>query len=229
MKGNLFFGNSVSLNEPDCHLETLLPHMPHYGIKGTICRIEVLKDGDDKVLCYYKVLYNHDGTINPNKIKIPRGKGEKNKRLLYDEYFMELKEYLELNSEKYYSYKSELLKKKIDKRQVHIGIAISAVMTVVSAPVLISTTYVGALMGGTSILSLYKTSSLKQKMVKNEKKSKFIKQYDQYHQRLVEYQTSKFNVKNVHEPTEYTRISSKKQDNKKTNPKTLTLTKKEAA
>lgn len=214
MRKKLFFRNSANVNPSDTYVETLLPDIPFYGMKGTICRIEVLKDDDDRELCYYKVLYNHDGTIDSEKIRVPKCKG-KNLVSLLNDYYTDLKQYLDFNNDKYLDYKTNLMNKKFDKRKVQIAVMISVAMTIVSLPILILTNYVGAIMSGASILLLYKTNSLNKKIMEDEKKHKFIKQYDQHQQRLVNYYVIESNQQSKKHQTKYTGISSKRQVNEK--------------
>lgn len=226
MRKKLFFQNSANVNISDNYIETLLPDIPFYGIKGTICRIEVLKDDDDgRELCYYKVLYNHDGTINPKKVRVPRSKG-KNFASLLNNYYEDLQKYLNLNHDKYLDYKTNKMKKTIDKSCVKFLVIASATLVVATIPILISTVYVGAIMEATFLLSLYLTNNFRKKIIADEKKQEFIKQYDSYQKELMDYNIACDKGDKI-KRTLYTEISSKDHSLDKNWPKIKVLAKEE--
>lgn len=209
----------------DSLIETVLPDIPFYGLKGTICRIEVLKDDyDNRELCYYKVLYNQDGTISKDKVRVPKSKG-KNLSSLINDYYNDLKKYLDLNNSKYLDYKENGLKEKNNKKTIQALIILSVIAIVIFIPILLSTTYIGAIIEAICLLLFYKANELHKKIIEDEKKSEFIKQYDYYQKDLVKYQSLKNDKDNKLKKYNQTKISSKsnklEQEFKKNKIKTL--------
>lgn len=212
MDRSLFLGKSKHLDITDYYLEPLRPNLPFSGGKG-ICQIGVVKSvDDDRELCYYKILYDYIGKMDSQIITVPRCKG-KNLRLLLDDYYADLKKYLDLNHEKCLEYKAQLREKnlksnkKIDK--IKLIAAVSA--TAISIPILLSTTYVGAIIGGTSIFSLYK---LNEGFLEEKRKRSFVTQYDQIQKDLVGYQSKGTSIKLVRSETNKEKISEKITDSK---------------
>lgn len=204
MKKGLFLSRFMKQKnnslEQDQIVKVLLPDIPSYGIKGSICRIEETEES------YYKVLYQLDGTTE--KIPVPKKK-QRNFSSIVDDYYKDLKKYLDLNHGKYHEYKENRLKQKMDKKFVQIGVLVSFGMALISLPILVSTTYIGAFLEAISILFLYLTCDLKREIVEDEEKHTFIKQYDSYQTRLVDHNVMKANQNNQSKRTVYTEISSK--------------------
>lgn len=207
MSRKLFFQKLESIDNIDYCLETLLPDIPFYGTKGTICRIEVLKDVDDnRELFYYKVLYNHDGSINPDKIRVSK----RHFALLVKDYYSDLKKYLDLNNDKYLVYKTERSANFLDKNKIQLQFVVSMILTAIGIPILISTTYIGAIIEAIFILLFYTTYDKKKKISESDAKTNFIKEYDEYQKKLVNYNLNIANKDNIINKTAYTCISTKK-------------------
>ena len=208
MSRKLFFQKSANLENTNYCVETLLPDIPFYGMKGTICRIEVLKDVDDnRELFYYKVLYNYDGSINSDKIRISK----KYLSSVVDDYYNDLKKYLDLNSDKYLDYKKNRLVNKLDDKIIKLSLAISSGLVMIGIPILMSTVYVGAIIEAIFILSLYTTYNMRKKNVEEDEKIEFIRQYDNYQKNLVEHNIVNSNKNNKISKTIYTYVSKKEQ------------------
>ena len=197
----------------------LYPKIPFYGIKGSIHTIEETENA------YLKVVYNHDGTIDPLKKPIPKKKS-KNLNLIESDYYKDLKTYLEFNHDKYLEYKNNLVKPKLTKQQVKIGIIITGTMTIISFPILITTSYIGALLEAISILALYKTIDLKKQHETVAQQKKFLSEYKEYQKELKTYNQS--NSKKSYQ-TVYTEIATKNATKAQDYPKIKILSKEEAA
>ena len=202
------FRSNISQTKTENQSNTaLFPDIPFFGKKGTICRVE-----DDKLEDTYKVVvYNHDGTINPIKITTPKRKG-KNLSAVTEEYYNDLKKYLDFTNTEYMNCKNNRLHKQINKKQLKIAGIISITMTILSFPALISSiqviSYIGAIVEASSLLFLYITYDLKKKVQNDEKKKTFIEQYNRYQEKLVMYnQKQSQNTKLKH--TQYTEIPNK--------------------
>ena len=189
-KKNLFSKRETNLNITNCQFVALCPDIPFYGIKDTICRIEVSKDLEGRELSYHKVLYNHDGTINSKKVNIPRNKG-KNLKLLLDDYYKELKKYLEINNNKYLDYKNNGLKKKINKKKTQVLMAVLAIVSLGLLPIIGYTTGVvsaiSAILAATSLLGFYMQASSYTKIITGEKNREYVNHYEERQAILVKY------------------------------------------
>ena len=189
-KKNLFSKKEANLDTTNGQFVALCPDIPFYGIKDTICRIEVSKDLEGRELSYHKVLYNHDGTINPKKVNIPRNKG-KNLDLLLGDYYGDLKKYLEVNSNQYFNCKNNSLKKKVDKKKTQILIVILAIVSLALFPVMGYTTgiasTISAILTASSLLGLYMQVNSYAKIIAEEKNKKYIDNYEEKHEKLVQF------------------------------------------
>ena len=186
--------------------KTLVPKMPFFGIKGTICTIEEAPE------CYYKVLYGANGKIDPKKKPVPKKKG-KNLCLVFDDYYKDLKKYLDLNNNKYLEVKNTHSKKYLSKKKLQICIAIATLISLISVPAILLTTYIGAILEAISLVILYKLYNTKEKMKLQAKNQNFIKQYDNYQRLLIQYIESKQKgLKNNNiQATAYTKIATKEE------------------
>lgn len=197
----------------------LYPKIPFYGIKGSIHSIE------DAENVYLKVVYNHDGTIDPLKRPIPKKKN-KNLCLVEDDYYKDLKTYLEFNHDKYLDYKNNIKQPKLSKKQTKAAIMATTTLSIISFPILLYTSYVGAILEAISLLSLYKTIDIKKQHEILEKKKQFLEEYKQYQKELITYNQN--NSKKAYK-TIYTEIATKNATKEKDYPKIKLLTKEEAA
>ena len=205
-------------------VKTLVPKIPFYGIKGTICTIEETPES------YYKVLYSDNGKIDPVKKPVPKKKG-KNLFSITDDYYQDLKKYLDLNNSKYLEIKNSRPQKYLSKQKLQICLGIVTLASLVSLPVLFLTAYVGAILEAISLVLLYKLYDTKEKVKVQEEKQRFIKEYDIYQRTLVEYMERYQNraKNNTVQGTTYTKIATKEEpirENERS--KVLTLVKDES-
>lgn len=179
------------------NLELLLPELPFYGIGGTICRIEEAPES------YYKVLYNQDGTINSQKIPVPKKKN-KNLNLLLKDYYEDLKNYLDKFQTKY----SESYHPVLTNKQFYILAIITSLATTLSIPVLLSTAWTGLLFSAISAISLYIVCDLRKKDIqKSKNQSNFKKQYKTYQRNLADYRSGNSICNEKCIETTYTQIN----------------------
>lgn len=146
--------------------------LPFYGKKGTI---KDIKEDEKYYIVYRYGLTNQEESI----FYVP--KNDNNLLLLMNNYNNDLKEYLEINSNKYETYKQTRLKKDINKNSLKILFAISGFM-ILSSIALFGTHepigFVGVILDTIAIpTTIYATSEMIKKR-KDEQKEKFIKSYN---------------------------------------------------
>lgn len=191
-KGNLIDNNNTKI---------LLPEIPFYGIGGTICRIEEAPES------YYKVLYNQDGTINQNKIPVPKKK-TKNFNLILKDYCNDLKNYLDKFQEQYLAYENSDNKPILTNKQFYLLMTITSLATIASIPFLFTTTIAGLIFGTISATSLYIVCDIHKKDITNIKNSnQFKKQYKKYQRDLIDYRSGNAIYKEKQAETIYTEIN----------------------
>lgn len=199
----------------------LLPQIPFYGLPGTISHIEETPDS------YYKVLYNVDGTINKNKIPVPKKKN-KNKKYLFNDYYNDLKKYLDQNESKYLEYKNTNIIPTLSKKQFISLATVTSLATLASLPFLVTTSWIGLIFGTVSAFSLYIVCEVYKKdrdKIKNQQD--FINSYNKYQRDLVDYNTNNQLTKEKTNKTTYTQIENIKKINEKVAEKIKQLIKKE--
>lgn len=167
----------------DNKYKVLLPKLPFYGIGGTICRVEEAPES------YYKVLYNSDGTINPQKIPVPKNKN-KNYDLILNDYCKDLKNYLDKFQNQYLEYENSINKPTLTNKQFYILAAVTSLATIASIPFLLSTAWTGLLFTAISTLFLYIVCDIRKKDIKNNnQRNNFKKKYKQYKRALANYRS----------------------------------------
>lgn len=196
----------------------LLTELPFYGIGGSIYRIEEAEEA------YYKVLYNHDGSINSNKIPVPKKKN-KNLQFLLKDYFEDLNKYLELFQNQYLDYENSSNKVTLTNKQFILLAIITLLASIFSIPFLFTTTYIGLLFSTISVLSLYIVCDIHKKDInRNKERNNFMKQYKELERDLANYRSGKSILKENNK-TIYTEIKEVDKSNLKILPKIKTLTK----
>lgn len=226
MNKELFLSLLTQNNKQTKNIESndstiLLPRIPFYGIAGSISHIEEAKDS------YYKILYNVDGTINKNKIPVPKKK-TKNKKYLLNDYYNDLEKYLERNESQYLEYKNTNIIPTLSKKQFIALASVTGLASLASLPFLAATTWVGLIFGTVSVFSLYVICEIYKKdrdKIKNQQD--FINSYNEYKRNLVDYRTNNQLDKEKINKTTYTQIENIKKINEKVSAKLKQLIKKE--
>ena len=182
------------------NIEILLPELPFYGLGGTIYRIEEAPES------YYKVLYNQDGSINPQKIPVPKKKN-KNFNLILKDYCEDLKNYLDKFQNQYLEYENNIDNPVLTNKQFYALAIVTALATVSSIPFLLTTAWTGIIFGTISALSLYVVCDIHKKdLQKIKSHNKFKKQYKKYQRDLVDYCSGNPIYKEKQAETIYTEI-----------------------
>lgn len=199
--------------------QILLPKIPFYGINGTICHVEEAPES------YYKVLYNQDGTINPNKIPVPKKK-TKNFNLILKDYCEDLKKYLEKLESKYLEAENTIIKPVLSKKQFISLTIVTTLASIASIPFLFTTTWAGIAFGSFSIFSLYVVCDIHKKDTqKINASNKFKKQYKELQRNYVDYKNGNPIYKEKTNETIYTEIEKIDKSHLRIFPKIKILTK----
>lgn len=206
--------------------ELLFDELPFYGISGTICRIEEAPES------YYKVLYNQDGTINPQKLPVSKKKGKKF-IAIQEDYYSEVKNILTKFKDQYMEYENNKYNPTLTNNQFYILAIVTFLASMASIPFLLTTAWIGLVFETISVLSLYIVCDIHKKDVQNKKeRTAFMNKYIKLERDLVDYQTGNFSYKDKKVKTEYTKIEEIDKSHLKTFPNIKMLTKegiKEAA
>lgn len=192
----LFKQNTIPTND---NIKLLLPELPFYGVSGTIYRIEEAPES------YYKVLYNANGTINPQKIPVPKNK-KRNFKPILDDYCKDLKNYLDKFQNQYLEYENDTIKQNLTNKQFYLLASIATISTIISIPILLTTAWTGLVLSTISALSLYILCDIHKKdITTNKNRINFKKQYKSYQRDLANYRSSN-PVYQKHYETTYTKI-----------------------
>ena len=187
MKKTLFRKDNKLSNDNN---NLLLQELPFYGIGGTIYRIEEAEEA------YYKVLYNQDGSINLNKIPVPKKK-KRNLQYLLDDYFKDLSNYLDKFNNKYIEFENNTYKEILTNKQFILLLIITFLSSIFSIPFLFTTTTTGLIFSTVSVLSLYIVCDIHKKDAQTvNSRNVFIKQYKELESSLKNYQSNKISLKN---------------------------------
>ena len=149
--------------------------LPYYGIKGTIYKIEEREN-------YYTVYRYGMSEKDIYILEVP--KNIKNNELLLNNYYSDLKNYLNLNKEKYEQYKNTKYKKHPNLNLLKI---IAIVMLSSSIPLLQTYDILGYIGIALDILSIPVVISVIKLSIdekKKEKNIKFIKKYNELQHKL---------------------------------------------
>ena len=167
----------------DNNNKLLFNELPFYGIGGTIYCIEEAEEA------YYKVIYNQDGTINPQKLPIPKKKG-RNFILVQEDYYNEVKTILDKLREQYLEYEHNNYKSILSNSQFYILAIVTFLASMASIPFLLSTAWIGLVFATVSVLSLYIVCDIHKRDIQNTKeKDTFMKQYKKLEKDLSDYQS----------------------------------------
>ena len=163
----------------------LLRELPFYGIAGSICRVEEAPE------CYYKILYNQDGSINSCMIPVPKKK-KKNLNLVINDYIEDIKKYLNIFNDKYIDYSNNGVKTILDNRKFYILFIITLLASISSIPFLFTTAWAGLVFSTISTLSLYIVLDLHKKDKEKVREcNELIKQYEELQKVLDDYEFGK--------------------------------------
>ena len=196
----------------------LFKELPFYGISGTIYRLEEAED------VYYKVIYNQDGTINPQKLPISKKKG-KNYHLLENDYYKELEKCLKIFNNKYLEYANNSYKANLTNKQFYILSIATFLASVASIPFLLTTTWIGLVFATISVLSLYIVCDVHKKDLQNRnERSSFITQYKELERALSNYNLGNTTSNEKNTETTYTKIEGIDKSNMKIMPNIKILT-----
>lgn len=169
----------------------LLQELPFYGIGGTIYRIEEAEES------YYKILYNQDGSINPNKIPVPKKK-KKNLKYLLDDYFKDLSNYLDKYKDKYIELNNNTYKEVLSKKEFVLLSSVTFLASIFSIPFLFTTATIGLIFSAISILSFYIVCDIHKKDIKNiNERDIFVNQYSELEQYFSDYNTGNTDLKTI--------------------------------
>ncbi|MEE3342959.1 MAG: hypothetical protein VZS44_02595 [Bacilli bacterium] len=187
--------------------------LPFYGKKGTIKDIKE----DTK----YYLVYRYD-TSKDKDILFYVPKNEKNLNRLLDNYYNDLKGYLENSSEKYETLKQNRMKKVINTDNIKLMLGISTSLILLSIPLINTHETIGFVGVVLDTLAIPTTSYAISELIKNykdQKNAKFINNYKKLSQK---YQ-SEAQIKNTNKETIYQGLSK---NNNKNHINDLTKTKK---
>ena len=169
--------------------------LPYYGIKGTISEI---KESENYYTVYRYGMSEKDIYI----LEVP--KNIKNNELLLNNYYSDLKNYLNENKEKYEQYKNKKYKKHPNLNLLKI---IAIVMLSSSIPLLQTYNilgYVGIALDILSIPVVISVIKLSIDEKKKEKNIKFIKKYNELQHKLRLHNES---LEKSHEITKYSELT----------------------
>ena len=148
--------------------------IPFYGKKGTIKDIKE----DTK---FYKVYRYGLSEKEENIFYVPKNDG--NLEALLDNYYSDLKGYLDANADKYETYKKSRLNKKVNLNTVKAMIGVSGLLILSSIPLFNTHEpigFVGVLLDTVAIpTALYSVNEIVNKK-KDEKKARYITKYNQF-------------------------------------------------
>lgn len=179
--------------------------LPFYGTKGTIKNIVET----DKSYTVYR--YDLDGKAN---IVSSVPKNIKNYSLLIENYYNDLKGYLEVYSNRYEGYRISSLNRKNNSVLINLLMVLSVVMIGTSIPMLLSFQTLGVFGVVLDVLSiplLVTSVGLSLKELDDKKKKEFIENYQkfEYRYKLYDDERVKQNIK-----TKYTGLQKSENNNK---------------
>ena len=147
--------------------------LPFYGKKGTI---KDIKENDKYYLVYRYGLTDNEETI----FYVP--KNDNNLSLLMDNYNYDLKEYIDINASKYETYKKNRLKKTVNINTIKSMLFLSSIMLLSSIPLFNTHEeigFIGVILDTIAIPTIIYTTSEFMKKKNDDKKVKFINNYNQ--------------------------------------------------
>ena len=178
-------------------------NLPFYGKKGTIKKIEEDKD--------YYIVYRYG--LNGKEETIFRIKKNKNNfKALYNNFYDDLYEYLNKAEEEYEKSKRNKLKQKYNKNNIKGLFIISSILAITSIPLLNtheSLGYLGIILDTIAIPTTLVALNMTKKNIEDDKKIRFIKNYEQQKHR---YETNKEDKPKNITKTTYKGISDNKEN-----------------
>lgn len=184
---------------------TMNMQLESFGKKGTIKKIET---GDKHYIVYQYGAVRNEETIT----YVP--KNQENYELLVENYYKDLKEYLDYNKDKYETYQKTRLKKKINPNVINLLNIAGIILIGTSIPMLLTTgtlLYLGMSLDLIAIPLLIKSANLSMKEKENNKKETFLKKYRDRENRLRTYNQEK---NKCHTETNYKGIDKNLSPNK---------------
>lgn len=205
------------------NIKVLLPELPFYGKDKSICSIIEAEE------CFYKIVYNIDGTINNNKIPVPK-KQQKNLKFLLKDYYNDADNYLKTYQSKYLECENFNGKPTLTNKQFYALAIVTSLAAISSIPFLFTTTWAGIIFGTISTFSLYIVCDIHKKDINNIKtKEQFKKEYKKIQINLTNYRSGNPINKEIIKETIYTEIDKKDYSNVMDLPKVKVLSKEEEA
>lgn len=180
-------------------------NLPFYGKKGTI---KSIVENEKSYTVYRYELDGNDDIIS----NVP--KNIKNYSLLIENYYNDLKGYLETYSSKYEFYKNSRLNKKVNSNLINVLMLLSVVMIGTSIPLLLNFESLGILgvtLDVLSIPALITTVRLSVKEFDDKKKISFIDEYQKMEYRYRLFNDEKTKQNNI---TKYTGLQKIDEKNK---------------
>ena len=163
----------------------ILPKIPFYGISGTISHIEESSE------CYYKVIYREDGSINSLKLPIPKRRS-RSLVMIKEEYYNEVEKYLTSVKDKYIEFKDNKCNTTLTNKQYILLFIITLLASIFSLPFFLATALMGLIFESISVLSLYIVCDIHKKdVIKLKEYNDFIKEYQEFEERLSIYNSGK--------------------------------------
>lgn len=185
--------------------KSIIYTLPFYGVPGSISKIIAHPTG------YYVVRYNIDGQER-RKEPITTKKYEK---LLQDNFYPNIKQYLESTKTTYTEYKNKP-SKNLNIKVIHLTTTIAILVIIASFPMILSImngltsiAYLGVITLATSLSGLCVALNLTKDYHKEQNRIQFIKEYENYQQQLINYYHVKPNTKTT-KPTKYIGIGNQK-------------------
>ena len=188
--------------------------IPFYGKKGTI--------KDIKEDAKYYIVYRY-GLSEDEEIVFYVPKNDNNLSLLMDNYNSDLKGYLDMNANKYETFKKTRLNRKINMNTVKAMLAVSSVMLLSSIP-LINTHeeigFFGVILDTIAIPTVIYAAGEFVKKIDDDKKAKFVNSYNQMNHKY------KNNIKRYNQEKDETKYKGLANDESKKPVVDLTKVKK---
>lgn len=178
--------------------------LPFYGKRGSISQIIEQEKG------YTVIKYGIDGKEEV-ALTVPKGKTKRNEKELLQNYYQDMKCYLDQNYDKYFEYKSTRLKKKMNIKNIYLGAGIAGctfmlgivLMTLSNVMVVTGAiSYIGLVIAASSVSGLVASMNLRKEYKKDEEKGKFIEQFNSYSRELDTYYRMIHQISS-HTPTKY--------------------------
>ena len=158
--------------------------LPFYGIGNSIYAII------EKEECYYKVLYNQDGTINPQMLPVAKKK-KKNLELLKRDYCHDLSKCIEKKKPLYEEYLNNNYIPKLSNKNYYLYLIISIIINIISIPYIFTTSFIGIIISTISILAFCIITDIHKKdNLARLKELEYISNFEKLENELTSLQTN---------------------------------------